>query len=250
MDTVRRADEMIKYVSFKDWTALSQRDQKTGLKSIVAAKIIQTIAFRVDAEGFPDMQLEAQVADAITDKCFQVKADTYEGLAEEAKILKRSLVCYPLMWDQVQVGAAPEKPLSNAVKLFDPAKPQTNPLLLKRSWKQTPALCARIALSLIAEPLLHARKGYSRTTCQGHMRFSQCLQMQNFNCICLEKCFRAALRRLVKFESECGAKPELLAERPRTNVFRKVISSRRKRRRLSRGSRSSKDTETVTQLRP
>merc|ERR1719195_1271107 len=98
-DAYNRADEMIKYVTFKDWVPLD-----SGLFNLVDRKI---------AESISGIKLPSSVISSIRDKCFKVTADSYASLAQEAKVLKRAMPCYPLMWDAAEVAGAPHKPLNN-----------------------------------------------------------------------------------------------------------------------------------------
>jgi len=191
-DGIRRADEMIKYVAFKDWQSIG-----TGIINEVERKIAETIITADDSA-----LLEEEIVSNIRSDCFLVKADTWEGISQPAKSLKRSLPCYQLMWDQVEVSGGREKPLSNAITMWDESLRYPSQTLTDFA---TPPVCSRAAVALIAERTKNAPEKFSNTACltKGEKSWYKCLHPRHFNCICFGHCYKRALEKMCEVNSGC-----------------------------------------------
>lgn len=191
VDAYQRADEMVKYVAFKKWAHMN-----AGLIDLVERKIGTSIN---------GAELEPEVVTSIRATCFKVTSDDYSLLPPAAQVLRRALPCLPLMWDSVEVGGHPHKPVSNAIATWDAGF--KSPPTVKADFPETPAVCGRVAMSLVLRPVVHARKGkYRATSCiHGTMKWQDCLSLDYYNCICLEKCWVAALQRACELAPGCCA---------------------------------------------
>lgn len=196
-DAHNRADEMIKYVTFKDWVPLDN-----GLINLVDRKI---------AESVTGIKLPSSVISSIRGKCFNVNFDSYASLTQEAKVLKRAMPCYPLMWDAAEVAGAPHKPLNNAFTMWG-GKQFMTPVEIKMNFTHTPPVCGRIALAMTKRSIVRAPT-YKPQSCQlGTMKWEQCLGLKHFNCICTEKCWVAALKRACLLSEGCCADSDMTNE--------------------------------------
>lgn len=191
-DGIRRVDEMIKYASYKNW-----EDMEDGLVDELEKKIAETIITK-DKQTM----LEKEIVASIRSECFHVKVDRWVELPEAAKRLKRIMPCYQLMWDQIEVAGGNEKPLSNAITMWDASL--RFPTQIKRDTR-SPAVCARAAVALIAEPLKRAPGRFSKKSCllKGQKSWKKCLHPQHFNCICFTHCFQRALEKMCEFNKGC-----------------------------------------------
>jgi len=205
LDALRRADEMLKYLSFKDWEA-----QDKPLREWVAGKVRYTASiFKPDEEGKnkKHLGLEDHIVDGIVGDCLGVNADTYAELPTETRTLERSLVCNMIMWDSGEVPGAPEPPAVDANGMWDPSLGfQGEPI---HDFHRTPTTCGRVAGVFAGWPQIHAPKAYSATSCtvlEGNnedMSWKNCIDGSYFNCVCFEKCWRAALRRSCDLSPGC-----------------------------------------------
>eukprot|EP00929_Paragymnodinium_shiwhaense_P068670 TRINITY_DN3457_c0_g2_i1.p1 TRINITY_DN3457_c0_g2~~TRINITY_DN3457_c0_g2_i1.p1 ORF type:complete len:429 (-),score=45.21 TRINITY_DN3457_c0_g2_i1:350-1636(-) len=191
-DSIRRADEMVKQVSFKDW-----QNWPSGVIKEVERKIKRTVITKSRTS-----LLEAETVTAIREECFLVTADSIPDMPNgaEAFMLKNAMPCYQLMWDQVEVAGAPELPTSNAATMWDPA--MKHPSRLDKE-HYVPPICARAALSLVAEKQKRGGK-YSMFHCLFKCpSWETCMAPKAFNCICLACCWQAALRRMCELNAGC-----------------------------------------------
>jgi len=217
LDAVRRADEMIKYLSFKDWSSVDK-----PLKQWVADKVQYSASVYHEAapigiplkrwvEGFiwkpkvtRNQDLEPEVIDGIVRDCFGVSGDSYGELPDHVQHLERSLVCNPLMMDSLEVPGAPEPPLVDASTMWDKTLGAQG--MIKWDLQNTPPVCGRAAAMLAGWPQIHASNGYAVRRCmtEESRRWSKCAVSEHFNCICFEQCWRAALRRVCELTAgEC-----------------------------------------------
>jgi len=188
LDANSRADEMVKYVAFKDWSSL-----ESGIIGLVNRKIAETIS---------EFALEPQTVDQVRVKCFMVEEDSYSTLHGEAKVLKRALPCQSLMWDTTEVSGLPHKPMSNGPSNYD--QRLRAPASVRADFTETPPVCGRIAVALMQRPITRAAKGYSPTTCLvGMMSWKGCMSLSTFNCICAEKCWVSALKQACHLGTGC-----------------------------------------------
>jgi len=147
-----------------------------------------------------DLGLEDEVVEHIVSQCFQVSSESFSHSPppKELITLQRSLVCNPLMFDSIEIPGAPEPPLVNAAGMWDDSLDMKGVDLEVGTLKSTPPVCARAAAALAAWPQIHAPSGYSMQSCHyyEHLRWQSCAEAASFNCICLEKCWRSALKRV------------------------------------------------------
>eukprot|EP00929_Paragymnodinium_shiwhaense_P068667 TRINITY_DN3457_c0_g1_i1.p2 TRINITY_DN3457_c0_g1~~TRINITY_DN3457_c0_g1_i1.p2 ORF type:complete len:131 (-),score=28.57 TRINITY_DN3457_c0_g1_i1:149-541(-) len=121
--------------------------------------------------------------------------------AAEAYTLKNAMPCYELMWDQGEVPGAPEQPLINAAPMWDPSLKHPSKVEIDH---HIPPVCARAALSLVAEKQKRAPGKYSPFHCLTSCpSWKECMAPKTFNCICLACCFQAGLRRMCELNPGC-----------------------------------------------
>lgn len=186
-DSIRRADEIIKSVAFKSWETWDE-----GIKREIEKKISKTVITKTK-KGV----LEPARITSIRHSCFLVDSDGADDLSAEAVILKRSLPCYQLMWDQIEVSGGPHQPTSNAITGIDRRTRVEKDYVV-------PPVCARAAMSLVAEKQKRAPKGYSAKSCTMNCpSWKSCTAPKHFNCICLACCWQKALRRICEINSGC-----------------------------------------------
>lgn len=189
-DDIRRADEIIKSVSSEAWAA--------EVVEHVESKIAQTIITRDH-----DSVMEKDVVTSIREDCFHVEAAaTLATLKASALTLRRALPCQFMMWDQVEVAGEPDKPLSNAITMWDDKLKYKGRVKIEHD---TPPVCARAALSLISEQTRHAPEGYKMQGCSmsGSKSWQKCLHPNSYNCICFYLCWGRALEQLCTINPSC-----------------------------------------------
>eukprot|EP00930_Biecheleria_cincta_P027622 TRINITY_DN19373_c0_g1_i1.p1 TRINITY_DN19373_c0_g1~~TRINITY_DN19373_c0_g1_i1.p1 ORF type:complete len:419 (+),score=64.83 TRINITY_DN19373_c0_g1_i1:46-1302(+) len=197
-DSIRRADEMVKSVSFKDWQELDMK----SIKKEVQRKIKTTVTTNTKQSVLDDDTIAA-----IRRDCFLISDDVSADnqIPRELATLKNAMPCYDLMWDQVEVPGAPQQPFVNAINMWEP------PLLSTTTVKQehyVPPVCARAAVALVADRQKRAPGKYKALSCTHKCRsWRSCMHPSHFNCICFACCFQNALRRLCEIDDGCCDKP-------------------------------------------
>lgn len=193
-DSIRRADEMIKAVSFNDWQELDME----SIKKEVVRKIKKTIA-----TTSKQSVLKEEAIAAIRRDCFLVGDDVSadDEIPRELATLKNAMPCYQLMWDQVEVPGAPAQPLMNAITMWDPLLGFDT--TVKRE-HHVPPICARAAAALVAERQKRAPGRYSALACTRKCpSWKGCMHPKTFNCICFACCFEKALSRVCEMNEGC-----------------------------------------------
>ncbi|CAK0835097.1 unnamed protein product [Prorocentrum cordatum] len=192
LDSIRRADEIIKSVSFKPWEAMTTGEAAKVVEAKISKTIITTSTTTV---------LKQETVQSIRTECFLVAGEATAALPERTATLKRALPCYQLMWDQIEVAGAPEQPMSNAVTMWD--KSLIDLGHVEKDY-DTPPVCARAAVALVAEKQKRAPGGYSAANClTSAPRWKDCTAPTSFNCICFQYCWRRALERMCEIEPAC-----------------------------------------------
>lgn len=206
LDTLRRADEVLRMVGFKALPAMDAKEQ-------VEKKIQRTVTVKSRHAG-----LELGVVRRVRE-CFHVPE--HGSTPASAYTLHRALPCLPLMWDSGDVPGYPEQPLKFGATNWDERLliPATR-LPVPADWK-APSVCGRAALAFVAQPLTQARgkmvgfgpfkKKIGPYSLQCGMVSSPstkwCLEPDVFNCICAELCFEKALSHVCYIEPACCANP-------------------------------------------
>jgi len=196
-DTIRYADEIVKNVAFKDWK------QAADIRVLVDKKIATTSLTR-DRKTV----LNAMEVSEIRRDCFLIGDDDslYTHLGKEATISYISLPCYQIMWDTIEVGGPPEKPLSDAISTWDPLIIDTG--VVSHEYYNVLPVCARLATTLIAESTKRTKGGYSMwvpecAALTRPPRWEFCTNPSNFNCVCFQRCWEAALMQVCEEHKEC-----------------------------------------------
>eukprot|EP00746_Dinoflagellata_sp_MGD_P022671 gnl/MRDRNA2_/MRDRNA2_15305_c0_seq1.p1 gnl/MRDRNA2_/MRDRNA2_15305_c0~~gnl/MRDRNA2_/MRDRNA2_15305_c0_seq1.p1 ORF type:complete len:436 (-),score=62.89 gnl/MRDRNA2_/MRDRNA2_15305_c0_seq1:25-1287(-) len=195
MDTIRRADEIMKNVGFKNWEKMKS---DIALIAYVKKKIHETVSLKLDK-----WELEDDTVNGISKECFKLSESM--SSRTEASAIKHVLPCLPLMWDQVEVSGAPEKPLSNAASMFD--RSLVTGTDIKDDFPNIPPVCGRIALGFMHHPMTHTKSGkYSATygvSKYSTMKWKDCVAPTSFNCVVFEKCWHVALSRACDITPGC-----------------------------------------------
>lgn len=195
MDTIRRAEEIMIHVDRLNWSFLEMPD----LIAQVNQKIQETKSFEYSPESFAKYGLEDNIANAIREDCFKVGYSM-----EQANAIKHVLPCHPLMLDQVHGMPAPADALVNAIDQWETTF--HTKIYVNHDYTKTPPVCARIALGIVQRQQNIAPNGFAWFSCAFSKNVSweeQCLVREDFNCLCLEKCWEIALRRACEISDGC-----------------------------------------------
>eukprot|EP00928_Gymnodinium_smaydae_P087321 TRINITY_DN71598_c0_g1_i1.p1 TRINITY_DN71598_c0_g1~~TRINITY_DN71598_c0_g1_i1.p1 ORF type:complete len:476 (-),score=38.25 TRINITY_DN71598_c0_g1_i1:130-1557(-) len=227
-DAIRRADEIVKNVAYKDWTGGSR--EILDLHQEVARKIQETVTVpgtwrrprRLPSifggkkrYALDTLPLLDRTVETIRDKCFfldyPVPKHITEPLPEPVRVLKRSLPCWNMMYDQVEVAGFPEKPVSNAITMWSP---ELRPSHRGREQNLggSPVLCGRAAIGMVAYHTAYRTQTYALTPLcvidpVDVISWKGCMTADYYNCVCMEKCFvRALVDRMCELVDSCCTK--------------------------------------------
>mmetsp|Transcript_70748 Transcript_70748/g.199788 ORF Transcript_70748/g.199788 Transcript_70748/m.199788 type:complete len:452 (+) Transcript_70748:83-1438(+) len=190
-DSIRRAEEMIKFVLFKPLP-----DDPAAAASKVRQKTQFTVTWPKKQNSIAD-----STAKAIQEQCFEVR----EGQPlRRASFLQRVSGCLPLMYDKAEIQGFG---INDGILKFQSEEYYGNPVqnLKERAVFQVPPVCGRLALASIPG---FQSSSFSLLT-WGSLRndrkpsFGECLNVESTNCRKAYFCWEAALNRVCGLSPRC-----------------------------------------------
>lgn len=191
VDSIRRAEEMIKFVLFKPLPS----DSVTAAK-----KIREKIQFTTSWPKGQNSLTDATTS-AIQEQCFEV----HEGQSlEQAAFLQRIGICLPLMFDKAEIQGFG---ISDGIRKFQTSEYYGNEKQDLKNLTTFPIkpLCGRLALATIPAFQSASYKIATLQTMQNDRKpsYKHCLTAGATNCRKAYFCWEAALRRVCGISPDC-----------------------------------------------
>lgn len=190
-DSIRRAEEMIKFVLFKPLP-----DDFASAAKQILAKIHFTVTW---PKGQPS--LEERTARAIREQCFQVQGGQ---TLMKAAFLQRISPCLPLMFDKAEIQGFG---INDGIMKFQGRKYYGDPAqnFHQANVMAVPSLCGRLALATIPGFQSAKYQIATITTLQNDRQpgWDKCVFARETNCRRAYFCWESALNRICGISAKC-----------------------------------------------